>query len=74
MQFFSGAVFPLALFLIVFTGSELFTGNCMYLPAAVLAGKASWRKLCKSWVWLTSHAAVLKQHSSSRTSPTWRDV
>lgn len=44
-----GATFPVALFLIVFTGGELFTGNCMYMTAAMLGGKTTWRKFAKSW-------------------------
>lgn len=39
-KFIHGAIFPVGLVLIVLAGSELVTGNVMYLSAAVLAGKA----------------------------------
>ena len=45
-----GAVFPVGLMLVVFTGAELFTGNVMFLSVAVLAGKASWKALLRNWV------------------------
>lgn len=31
-----GAVFPVGLMLVVIAGSELFTGNCMYMPFGIL--------------------------------------
>lgn len=38
----AGLLFPLGLIMVVFTGAELFTGNCL-LAVAVLGGRASWR-------------------------------
>lgn len=45
-----GAVFPVGLMLVVIAGSELFTGNCMYMPMGILKGKASWMGLGRNWV------------------------
>jgi len=45
-----GAVFPVGLMLVVIAGSELFTGNCMYMPLGILDGKASWVGLIRNWV------------------------
>lgn len=39
-KFLHGAIFPIGLVLIVLAGSELVTGNVMYLSAAMLAGRA----------------------------------
>ena len=45
-----GGVFPVGLMLVVIAGSELFTGNNMYMPFGVLQGKASWLGLIRNWV------------------------
>ena len=45
-----GAVFPVGLMLVVIAGSELFTGNCMYMPFGILQKKASWMGLIRNWV------------------------
>lgn len=45
-----GATFPVGLMLVVIAGSELFTGNNMYMPFGILAGKASWMGLIRNWV------------------------
>jgi len=45
-----GGVFPVGLMLVVIAGSELFTGNNMYMPLGVLQGKASWLGLIRNWV------------------------
>jgi formate/nitrite transporter len=45
-----GAVFPVGLMLVVIAGSELFTGNCMYMPFGILMGKSSWFGLIRNWV------------------------
>jgi formate transporter len=45
-----GAVFPVGLILVVIAGSELFTGNVMYMPFGVLKGKASWLGLIRNWI------------------------
>jgi len=45
-----GAVFPVGLMLVVIAGSELFTGNNMYMAVGVLTGKATGGALVKNWV------------------------
>jgi formate transporter len=45
-----GAVFPVGLMLVVIAGSELFTGNCMYMPMGLLKGKASVTGLGRNWI------------------------
>jgi formate/nitrite transporter FocA (FNT family) len=45
-----GMLFPIALLLIVFTGVELFTGNTMYMTAAMLGKKTTFVKLIRNWV------------------------
>ena len=49
-KFVFGAVFPVGLILVVLAGSELFTGNVMYMTMGVLSGKSSVGGLCKNWV------------------------
>lgn len=49
-QFLFGAVFSVGLMLVVIAGSELFTGNCMFCPIAVLNGQGTWGGLLKNWV------------------------
>eukprot|EP00300_Choanocystis_sp_HF-7_P014319 c18646_g1_i3.p1 GENE.c18646_g1_i3~~c18646_g1_i3.p1 ORF type:complete len:354 (+),score=86.93 c18646_g1_i3:72-1133(+) len=44
-----GAVFPVALFLIIISGAELFTGNCMFLTVALAQKKITLLKLLRSW-------------------------
>jgi formate/nitrite transporter len=44
-----GAVFPIALFLIIITGGELFTGNLMLLSVALMSGKTTWYALFRNW-------------------------
>ncbi len=50
VKFVFGGVFPVGLMLVVIAGSELFTGNNMYMPLGVLEGKASWLGLIRNWV------------------------
>ncbi|MGF6228472.1 nitrite transporter NirC [Inquilinus ginsengisoli] len=45
-----GAVFASALTIVVFAGSELFTGTAMYMPFAVLRGDSSWADMLRVWV------------------------
>src|SRR5579883_3042696 len=40
-----GASFGVALTLVIFCGSELFTGNAMSLMVGALTGKSSWKQL-----------------------------
>jgi len=44
-----GASFGGALALVIFAGSELFTGNAMTLMAGALAGRATWGQLAAIW-------------------------
>ncbi|MDD4170455.1 MAG: formate/nitrite transporter family protein, partial [Desulfotomaculaceae bacterium] len=48
----SGAVFPVGLIAIVLTGMELFTGDAMLGPLAVLQGKVGWGKVLNNWLWV----------------------
>eukprot|EP00053_Salpingoeca_punica_P007448 m.68027 g.68027 ORF g.68027 m.68027 type:complete len:362 (+) comp14153_c1_seq2:349-1434(+) len=48
-KFLGGAIFPLGLMIIVFCGGELFTGNAMFIPVALLARKITWQQGAKSW-------------------------
>ena len=60
-KFVFGAVFPVGLILVVLAGSELFTGNVMYMTLGVLDGKASIGGLCKNWglSWIFNFAGAL---------------
>src|SRR5437763_13077835 len=46
-----GASFGVALTLVIFAGSELFTGNALVLAVGVLDGRSSWRELVSVWSW-----------------------
>jgi formate/nitrite transporter len=48
----AGAVFPVGLIAIVLTGMELFTGDAMLGPLAVLMGKTVWSKVLRNWLWV----------------------
>jgi len=50
VKLFFGAVFPVGLMLVVIAGSELFTGNNMYMAVGVLTGKSSLKGLGKNWI------------------------
>lgn len=45
----SGAVFPLGLVLVVFTGAELFTGNNAVLVPGALEGRYGWKQVFRNW-------------------------
>lgn len=45
-----GAVFASALTIVVFAGSELFTGTAMYMPFAVLRGDSSIGDMVRVWI------------------------
>ena len=49
-------VFPVGLLLVLVAGADLFTGNCMYMPSAMINRKSDWGGLAKSWVvsWSTN--------------------
>src|SRR5271166_3290670 len=46
-----GVCFGGALTIVVFAGSELFTGSNLVLTLGVFTGKASTRDLLSNWVW-----------------------
>jgi nitrite transporter NirC len=46
-----GVCFGGALTMVIFAGSELFTGSNLILTLGVLTGKASWRDLGANWLW-----------------------
>jgi nitrite transporter NirC len=46
-----GLCFGGALTIVVFAGSELFTGSNLVLTLGVFTGKTSWRDLLANWVW-----------------------
>lgn len=45
------AIFPVGLYMTIMTGSDLFTGNTMKFPAAIIEKKASVGQLIKNWFW-----------------------
>ncbi|MGN0092975.1 MAG: formate/nitrite transporter family protein [Methanobrevibacter sp.] len=49
-KFVFGAVFPVGLIMVIICGSDLFTGNCLYMTMGALSGKNSWGGLGKNWV------------------------
>src|SRR5215218_3283017 len=46
-----GACFGGALTIVLFAGSELFTGSNLVLTLGVLTRRATWRDLASNWVW-----------------------
>eukprot|EP00033_Pygsuia_biforma_P000181 GCRY01000230.1.p1 GENE.GCRY01000230.1~~GCRY01000230.1.p1 ORF type:complete len:281 (+),score=20.11 GCRY01000230.1:127-969(+) len=52
--FFFAAVFPVGIIMIIFTNTELFTSNCLYMTVALLERKVSPKQaakvLCLSWI------------------------
>jgi formate/nitrite transporter len=50
VKFAAGAVFPVGLMLVVIAGSELFTGNCMFLPIGILNKEGTWTGLAINWI------------------------
>jgi nitrite transporter NirC len=46
-----GVCFGGALTIVIFAGSELFTGSNLVLTLGVLTRKASWRDLAANWIW-----------------------
>ena len=60
-KFVFGAVFPVGLIIVVIAGSELFTGNVMFMTIGVLDGSASVGGLAKNWVlsWLFNFVGAL---------------
>jgi formate/nitrite transporter len=60
-KFVFGAVFPVGLIIVVLAGSELFTGNVMFMTLGVLDGKATVGGLAKNWVisWIFNFVGAL---------------
>ena len=60
-KFIFGAVFPVGLILVVIGGSELFTGNCMFMPLGLLKGKTDIASLGKNWIfsWIFNFVGAL---------------
>ncbi len=50
-RFFGAALFITALVLILFAGSELFTGNCL-IAMGLLAKRVTLRAVLRNWVWV----------------------
>lgn len=50
LKLIAGAIFPIGLVMVVLSGAELFTGNVMYLAAARMANKTTWKNLSINWV------------------------
>lgn len=48
-RFMFAIVFPSGLVLIVLSGAELFTGNCMFLMPGLLSRKITLKDLAKNW-------------------------
>ncbi|WP_329301333.1 formate/nitrite transporter family protein [Streptomyces sp. NBC_00659] len=45
-----GAVFPVALLLVLFAGADLFTSQCMTMTFGVLSRRTKWADLARVWV------------------------
>ena len=60
-KFAFGAVFPVGLMLVVIAGSELFTGNVMYMVMGCLNGEASIGGLARNWIvsWIFNFVGAL---------------
>jgi len=61
VKLFFGGVFPVGLMLVIIAGSELFTGNVMYMTVGVLSGKSTIGGLTKNWVisWVLNFVGAL---------------
>ncbi len=60
-QLIFGSTFTVGLMLVVIGGSELFTGNNMFMMVGALEGTTKWRSLFKNWavVWVTNLVGAL---------------
>ena len=60
-KFVFGAVFPVGLMIVVIAGSELFTGNVMFMTLGLLDGTTSVGGLAKNWVlsWVFNFVGAL---------------
>jgi nitrite transporter len=50
VKLLEGAVFPVALTLVMFAGADLFTSQCMTMTFGVLSRRTSWGDLARIWV------------------------
>lgn len=50
VKLIEGAVFPVALLLVLFAGADLFTSQCMTMTFGVLSRRTSWLDLARIWV------------------------
>jgi formate/nitrite transporter FocA (FNT family) len=50
-KFLFAAIFPCGLYMTIMTGVDLFTGNTMKMPAAVIEKKVTMNQLWKNWFW-----------------------
>jgi nitrite transporter len=50
VKLLEGAVFPVALLLVLFAGADLFTSQCMTMTFGVLSRRTSWADLARIWV------------------------
>jgi formate/nitrite transporter len=60
-KFVFGGVFPVGLIIVVIAGSELFTGNVMFMTLGLLDGNATIGGLAKNWVlsWIFNFVGAL---------------
>ncbi|MCR4400383.1 MAG: formate/nitrite transporter family protein, partial [Syntrophomonadaceae bacterium] len=60
-QFMFGGVFSVGLMMVVIGGSELFTGNNMFMMIGALNGSITWGDLFKNWVvvWIANFVGSL---------------
>jgi nitrite transporter len=49
VKLLEGAVFPVALIMVLFAGAELFTSQCMTMTFGVLARRTTWADLARIW-------------------------
>ncbi len=59
-RFFAGSAFSVGLILVVISGAELFTGNCLMITG-VLARQITWRAMLRNWtiVYFANFAGAL---------------
>ncbi|MER8045108.1 formate/nitrite transporter family protein [Streptomyces sp. NPDC094032] len=50
VRLLEGAVFPIALTIVMFAGAQLFTSNVMVMLLGALSGRTGWKDLVGSWV------------------------
>ena len=50
VKLIEGAVFPVALLMVLFAGADLFTSQCMTMSFGVLSRRTSWMDLARIWV------------------------